>query len=74
MEVIRSLEEIPRELEGAFVTIVIFDGVPRGHRAIFRRLIEEARPVGRPSWSSPSNRIRKVSSDRPPAVQPDHNP
>jgi riboflavin kinase / FMN adenylyltransferase len=49
MEVIRSLEEIPRELEGSFATIGNFDGVHRGHRVLFRRLIEEARPAGAPA-------------------------
>ncbi len=48
MEVIRSLEEIPGDLKGAFVTIGNFDGVHRGHQSIFNRLIEEARPAGAP--------------------------
>jgi riboflavin kinase/FMN adenylyltransferase len=49
MDVIRSSENIPDRLRGAFVTIGNFDGVHLGHRFIFRRLVEEAHREGRPA-------------------------
>lgn len=49
MEVIRSRENIPESLRGAFVTIGNFDGVHLGHQFIFRRLVEEAHRAGRPA-------------------------
>ena len=49
MDVIRSSENIPDRLKGAFVTIGNFDGVHLGHRFIFRRLVEEAHRKGRPA-------------------------
>jgi riboflavin kinase / FMN adenylyltransferase len=49
MDVIRSGENIPDRLKGAFVTIGNFDGVHLGHRFIFRGLVEEAHREGRPA-------------------------
>lgn len=49
MQVIRGNEPIPADLRGAVVTIGNFDGVHRGHRHIFQRLVAEARQNGCPA-------------------------
>lgn len=45
MRLVRSLDRIP-PLEKPVVTLGNFDGVHRGHREIFRRVIEKARETG----------------------------
>ncbi|MBN1829979.1 MAG: bifunctional riboflavin kinase/FAD synthetase [Deltaproteobacteria bacterium] len=43
MKVIRKIEEIPEEFKGSIITIGNFDGIHLGHRAIFQKLVTEAR-------------------------------
>ena len=43
MEIIRDVDNLPEALKGAIVTIGNFDGVHRGHRKIFRKIVREAK-------------------------------
>jgi len=47
MQVINDAEDVPSEFTGAFITIGNFDGVHRGHRHVFERLIQAARAAQR---------------------------
>ncbi|MBN2284027.1 MAG: bifunctional riboflavin kinase/FAD synthetase [Deltaproteobacteria bacterium] len=42
MEIIRDLNDIPKELKHSIITIGNFDGIHLGHQAIFRKVLEEA--------------------------------
>lgn len=46
MKIIRSIDDIPSGLVSPVITLGNFDGVHRGHREIFRRVIDEARTIG----------------------------
>lgn len=49
MVVIEGYRDMPPDLQGSFITIGNFDGVHRGHRHIFAKLVGEARNAGRPA-------------------------
>lgn len=46
MEIHRSVDTVHAGSAGLFVSIGAFDGVHRGHREIFRKLLDEARRAG----------------------------
>lgn len=46
MEIIRGLEALPLDAARSVVTIGFFDGVHRGHQAVFRRTVEAAHDRG----------------------------
>ncbi|WP_182354634.1 bifunctional riboflavin kinase/FAD synthetase [Flaviflexus huanghaiensis] len=49
MEVWRSAADIPADLVGSVVTVGVFDGVHRGHRAVIAETIRQAHELGLPS-------------------------
>lgn len=49
VQVWHGLDEVPRDLDGSVVTIGVFDGVHRGHRAVVGRAVERARVLGVPA-------------------------
>lgn len=49
MKLLRSLTELPTELQGGAVAIGNFDGVHRGHAFLAARLVEHARECGGPA-------------------------
>jgi len=49
MKIIRDLDNIPEDLTGAIVTIGNFDGVHRGHKEIFKKIVQEARETHKKS-------------------------
>lgn len=49
MRVIHGTEAVPPEAKGAVLALGNFDGVHRGHQALIRRAIDEARHAGRPA-------------------------
>jgi len=49
MDVIRDLENIPKDLKYSLITIGNFDGIHLGHQQIFQRLITEAKEKNRKS-------------------------
>jgi riboflavin kinase/FMN adenylyltransferase len=49
VRLIRSIDELPAELQGGAVAIGNFDGVHRGHAVLLERLVEFARSVGGPA-------------------------
>ncbi len=46
MEIIDQQENITKPFKNAVITIGNFDGVHRGHRALFQKVIEKARAIG----------------------------
>ncbi|MBW2557530.1 MAG: bifunctional riboflavin kinase/FAD synthetase [Deltaproteobacteria bacterium] len=42
MKIIKNIDNIPKDLTGAVVTIGNFDGVHLGHKEIFRKIVKEA--------------------------------
>lgn len=49
MEVWRSTDDVPADLRGSVVTIGVFDGVHRGHRAVIAETVRQAHELGVPS-------------------------
>ncbi|MDD5724155.1 MAG: bifunctional riboflavin kinase/FAD synthetase [Syntrophales bacterium] len=49
MKIIRDVDNVPEDLTGAIVTIGNFDGVHRGHREIFRKIVREAEEIHKKS-------------------------
>ncbi len=49
VRLIRSIDELPAELQRGAVTIGNFDGVHRGHAVLLERLVRQARSVGGPA-------------------------
>ena len=49
MQIVRGLGELPLPDQPCVVTVGFFDGVHRGHQAVFARTVEEARTRGIPS-------------------------
>lgn len=49
MQVIRHLDELPRQARGGAVAIGNFDGVHRGHAELIARLVAAAKEVGGPA-------------------------
>jgi len=48
MEVWRTPADIPADLDGSVVTIGVFDGVHRGHRAVISEAVQQAQELGVP--------------------------
>lgn len=48
MDVWRTPADIPTDLEGSVVTIGVFDGVHRGHRAVISEAVRQAEALGVP--------------------------
>lgn len=49
MQIVRGLGELPLPHQPCVVTVGFFDGVHRGHQAVFARTVEQARKRGVPS-------------------------
>jgi len=49
MQIVRGLGELPLPHQPCVVTVGFFDGVHRGHQAVFARTVEQARTRGVPS-------------------------
>lgn len=49
MEVWRSVADIPHDLAGSVVTIGVFDGVHKGHRAVISEAVKQAEELGLPA-------------------------
>src|SRR5258708_25395416 len=49
LKVYEGLEALPAPSERASVTIGAFDGIHRGHQALIRKAVEDARAHGRPA-------------------------
>jgi len=49
MKIIKNIDNIPKDLTGAVVTIGNFDGIHLGHREIFRKIVREARESNKKS-------------------------
>src|SRR5437773_239563 len=46
MDLVRGLDALPRPAGPSIVTVGFFDGVHRGHQAVFRRMVDVARRDG----------------------------
>lgn len=49
MLVLNNTHDVPPEVKGAVLALGNFDGVHKGHQALIRRAVEEARATGRPA-------------------------